>query len=110
MDSKLTQAISDITDSRRLGITRFVRCVATVEASADLGAVADSWQVEFRNLFGCDTSRHIVSGDGKHALTNMTSWPSGQSAILVVGRVQKGARPGTDLMILGSKGAAYFNE
>ena len=110
MDSKLTQAMSDVTDSGRLGITRFVRCVATVEASADLSAVAESWQVQFRKLFGGETLRHVVSGDGKHALTNMTNWPSGQSTILIVGRSQKGARPGTDLMILGSKGAAYFNE
>jgi len=52
----------------------------------------------------------VVSGDEEFALTGMTNWPGAQSAILVLGRTQEDMKPSTDLMIVGSKGAAYYSE
>ncbi|MFP6651508.1 MAG: hypothetical protein VCA17_04675 [Dehalococcoidia bacterium] len=76
----------------------------------NLETVADGWHMAFRRLIGSGPSRQVVSGDEEFALTGMTNWPGAQSAILVVGRTQEHMKPSTDLMIIGSKGAAYYSE
>ena len=110
INSKLAQAIAELSKSERLGTNRFVRCVVEVDTSTNLEDITESWHALFRDLFGAEVLRSVISGDGQHALTSMTNWSGGQSAILVIGRAQDGSHPNTDLMIVGSRGAAYYRE
>jgi len=110
IDNELAPAMSEIVESGRLGSTRFIRCIGEVRSEVNLETVADGWHMAFRRLIGSEPSRQVVSGDEEFALTGMTNWPGGQSAILVVGRTQEDMRPSPDLMIIGSKGAAYYSE
>ena len=107
IDNELALAMSDIVESGRLGSTRFIM---EVRSEVNLETVADGWHMAFRRLIGSEPSRQVVSGDEEFALTGMTNWPGAQSAILVVGRTQEDMKPSTDLMIVGSKGAAYYSE
>jgi len=110
IDNELALAISDIVESGRLGSTRFIRCIGEVRSEVNLETVADGWHMAFRRLIGSEPSRQVVSCDEEFALTGMTNWPGGQSAILEVGRTQEDMKPSPDLMITGSKGAAYYSE
>ena len=110
IDNELALAISDIVEFGRLGSTRFLRYIVEVRSEVNLETVADGWHMAFRRLIGSGPSRQVVSGDEEFALTGMTNWPGAQSAILVVRRTQEDMKPGTDLMIVGSKGAAYYSE
>ena len=110
IDNELASAKSDIVEFGRLGSTRFTRCIGDVRAEVNLETVADGWHMAFRRLIGSGPSRQVVSGDEEFALTGMTNWPRAQSAILVVGRTQEDLKHGTDVMIIGSKGAAYYSE
>ncbi len=110
IDNELALAMSDIVEFGRLGSTRFIRCIGEVRSEVNLETVADGWHMAFRRLIGSEPSRQVVSGDEEFALTGMTNWPGAQSAILVVGRTQEDMKPSTDLMIVGSKGAAYYSE
>ena len=110
IDNELAPAMSEIVESGRLGSTRFIRCIGEVRSEVNPETVADGWHMAFRRLIGSEPSRQVVSGDEEFALTGMTNWPSGQSAILVVGRTQEDMKPSPDLMIIGSKGAAYYSE
>jgi len=110
IDNELAPAMSEIVESGRLGSTRFIRCIGEVRSEVNLETVADGWHMAFRRLIGSEPSRQVVSGDEEFALTGMTNWPGGQSAILVVGRTQEDMKLSPDLMIIGSKGAAYYSE
>ena len=110
IDNELALAISDIVESGRLGSTRFITCIGEVRSEVNLETVTDGWHMASRGLIGSELSRQAVSGDEEFALTGMTNWPVGQSAILVVGRTQEDMKPSTDLMIVGSKGAPYYSE
>jgi len=110
IDNELAPAMSDIVESGRLGSTRFIRCIVEVRSEVNLETVADGRHMEFRTLIGASPSWQVGSGDAEFALTGMTNWPGDQSAILVVSRTQEDMKPSTDLMIVGSKGAAYYSE
>ena len=110
IDNELALAMSDIVESGRLGSTRFIRCIVEVRSEVNLETVADGRHMEFRRLIGASPSWQVGSGDGEFALTGMTNWPGGESAILVVSRTQEDMKPSTDLMVVGSKGAAYYSE
>ena len=107
IDNELAPAMSDIVEFGRLGSTRFIM---EVRSEVNLETVADGWHMAFRRLIRSGPSRQVVSGDEEFALTGMTNWPGAQSAILVVGRTQEDMKPNTDVMIIGSKGAAYYSE
>ena len=111
----LQQVVQDAIDQERLGQPQFIRCIArapsgqTMDESMEMfAALGESW-------FGAAPAKRTRRGDDDVYLTEMSTWDTGQSAIIMVSRTtsrsvdrpMRDGSPDIDLMLVGSRGTLY---
>ena len=104
-------AVQRIIDQGRVGSPVVVRCLTHTaggrgQVADQMGAIRDAairW-------FGGDPIREYTAGseDRGHVVASLR-WPGGQSAIVGVGVGDQNAGVGGSLILLGSRGAMYYN-
>ena len=104
----LREAVQSAIDEGRLGTASFMRCVANVEAAAEVGSALDSLVALGETWFGSPPSRRQAVGrDADLYASEVVTWPQGQAAVLAVQSSEEAGYPRFDLMLIGSRGALY---
>lgn len=103
----LLQVVQEAIDDERLGQPQFVRCVArapggSLDSSLEtLAAMGESW-------LGGPASKSTRRGEGSGTyLTEMSTWDTGQGALLTVSATGGSGTADIDLMVVGSRGTLY---
>lgn len=105
----VAEGMADIARSGRIGRPVFVRWTETVrERGAAAQSAADTAVRHVSGWMGAAPDRQTVVGSPEAGnLTLFCAWDSGQSAIVATGVASADARPGLDIALIGSSGAAY---
>ncbi len=104
----LQQVVQDAIDQERLGEPQFIRCVVRAPDERSLGTVLDRIASMGASWFGSAPANRTRRGAGSGVyLTEMSTWDTGQSAILTVSATIGVGSQGIDLMLVGSRGALY---
>ena len=107
----VAEGMADIARSGRIGRPVFVRWTETVrEGGAAAQAAADAAVGHVSGWMGAAPDRQTVVGSPEAGnLTVFCIWGGGQSAIVATGIATTDDRPGLDIALIGSSGAAYHN-
>ncbi len=107
----LQKTVNRVIEEGRLGTPAVVRCLlrpgmggkAISAGTAKLTALITEW-------FGSEPSAcySVGNADAGHTITSLR-FPGGQLALISVGAGPGGDEGGGDLMVLGSRGALYFD-
>ena len=108
----VAQGLREIAESGRIGRPVFVRWTATfvaeVENSSDLAEAARS---DISSIFGTEPESSSEIGDGESGNVSMICrWVGGQTALIATGVTSADQRPGLDIALIGTEGAAYHRE
>ncbi len=103
------EGMADIARSGRIGRPVFVRWTETVDEHGPVTqAAADAAVGHVSGWIGAAPDRQTVVGSPEAGnLTVFCAWDGGQSAIVATGVASADARPGLDIALIGSSGAAY---
>jgi hypothetical protein len=106
--SALQKVVQETVEQGRLGVPRFLRCMARVDDSRrlqgsldELTSLAEAW---FRSP---PVQRHKLGQDGAVYQTEILKWSEGQGALLTVSLASSDDPPALDLMLIGSRGTLY---
>ena len=108
----VAQGLREIAESGRIGRPVFVRWTATfvaeVENSSDLAEAALS---DISSIFGAEPESSSEMGKGESGNVSMICrWVGGQTALIATGVTSADQRPGLDITLIGTEGAAYHRE
>ena len=108
----VTQGLREIAESGRIGRPVFVRWMATFvagnESSSNLAEVALS---DISSIFGTAPESSSTMGEGESGNISMICrWAGGQAALITTGVTSTDQRPGFDIALIGSEGAAYHRD
>jgi hypothetical protein len=106
---RLSDALVNIVNEDRIGVPRFIRWLQRVGAD---GSVDDSVAVGIEacnRVFGSEPMREYRTGDDLTHVTVHAVWASGASALISAGPAGSQVNAGTDVVLLGSSGAVYFD-
>ena len=108
----VAQGLREIAESGRIGRPVFVRWTATfvagVENSSDLAKAALS---DISSIFGAEPESSSEMGEGESGNVSMICrWVGGQTALIATGVTSADQRPGLDIALIGTQGAAYHRE
>ena len=102
--------MAEIAHSGRIGRPVFVRWTETIREGAAAQAVVDNAVSHVAEWIGVAPNRRTAIGSSSAGnLTVFCTWDGGQSAIIATGVVSSDARPGMDIALIGSSGAAYHD-
>ncbi len=107
----VADGMADVARSGRIGRPVFVRWTETVgERGPGAQAAADAAVGHVAEWMGAPPDRRTVIGSPEAGnLTVFCVWDGGQSAIVATGVATTDDRPGLDIALIGSSGAAYHN-
>jgi len=108
----VAQGLKEIAESGRIGRPVFVRWtvtfVADTESSSDLAEAARS---DISSIFGSEPESIDSIGDGESGnVSVICRWTGGQTALIATGVASTDQRPGFDIALIGSEGAAYHRD
>ena len=104
----LQRVVQEAIDTERLGQPQFMRCVARAPDGGSLGSVLDAVVSMGESWFGSRAATRTRRGEGSGVyLTEMSTWDTGQSAVVTVSASAGGGPAGIDLMVVGSRGTLY---
>ena len=104
----LRRVVQEAIDAERLGQPQFMRCVARAADSASLGSILDSLVSMGESWFGSRAATRTRRGEESGVyLTEMSTWETGQSAVVTVSASAGGGSSSIDLMLVGSRGTLY---
>ncbi len=102
--------MADIARSGRIGRPVFVRWTETVRERGTAQAAADAAVGHVSGWIGAPPDRQTIVGSPEAGnLTVFCAWSDGQSAIIATGIASTDDRPGLDIALIGSSGAAYHD-
>ncbi len=110
MDARgaLRRVVQEAIDTKRLGQPQFMRCVARASDGGSLGSVLDALVSMGESWFGSPAATRTRRGEGSGVyLTEMSTWDTGQSAVVTVSASAGPTPAGIDLMVVGSRGTLY---
>ena len=110
MDSRgaLQRVVQEAIDTERLGQLQFMRCIARAPDGGSLGSVLDALVSMGESWFGSPAATQTRRGEGSGVyLTEMSTWETGQSAVVTVSASAGPTLAGIDLMVVGSRGTLY---
>jgi len=107
----LRRGVGRVIEEGRLGRPTVVRCTLRAGTEPDeiaagverLTALAAEWFGERPSV------SHTAGGPERGHVITLLRFPGGQTALLSVGAGPRGDRGGGDLIVLGSRGALYFD-
>ena len=107
----VADGMADIARSGRIGRPVFVRWTETVRAPGPAAqAAADAAVGHVSGWMGAPPDRQTVIGSPESGnLTVFCAWDGSQSAIVATGVASADGRPGLDIALIGSSGAAYHD-
>ena len=104
----LRRVVQEAIDAERLGQPQFMRCVARAPDGEALGSILDGLVSMGESWFGGRAATRERRGEGSGVyLTEMSTWETGQSAVVTVSASVGGGSPSIDLMVVGSRGTLY---
>ncbi len=107
----VADGMAEVARSGRIGRPVFVRWTQTVrERGPAAQAAADAAVGHVSGWMGAPPDRRTVVGSPEAGnLTVFCAWDGGQSAIVATGVASADDRPGLDIALIGSSGAAYHD-
>ena len=104
----LRRVVQEAIDTERLGQPQFMRCVARAPDGEALGSTLDSLVSMGESWFGSPAATRERRGEGSGVyLTEMSTWETGQSAVVTVSASAGGGSSRIDLIVVGSRGTLY---
>ena len=104
----LQQVVQEAIDDERLGQPQFVRCVARAPDGGSLDSSLETLASMGESWLGGPASKSTRRGEGSGAyLTEMSTWATGQGALITVSATGGGGTADIDLMVVGSRGTLY---
>ena len=104
----LRRVVQEAIDTERLGQPQFMRCVARASDGGSLGSTVDALVSMGESWFGGPAATRTRRGEGSGVyLTEMSTWDTGQSAVVTVSASAGPTPAGIDLMVVGSRGTLY---
>lgn len=106
---RLSSALVGAVEDGRIGLPRFVRWLERVDGEVSGDEVVTDTLDICNRLFGSSPTRQHRSGDGVKHQTLHAVWPNGSSALISFGPAGDRSVAGSEIMLLGSSGALYFD-
>ena len=107
----LEKAVQDAIDQGRVGVPKFLRCMAQASQDDQLSGFLDNLLALGEAWFGSRASqRHRLGEDSGVYLTELVKWADGQGALLTASLTGQDATPFLDFMLIGSRGTLYLEE
>ena len=104
----LRRVVQEAIDGERLGQPQFMRCVARAPDGGSLAPTLDSLVSMGESWFGSPAATRTRRGENSGVyLTEMSTWETGQSAVVTVSASSGGGSSSIDLMVVGSRGTLY---
>ena len=104
----LQQVVQEAIDAERLGQPQFVRCVARATDGGSLDSSLETLASMGESWFGGPAASRTRRGEGSSVyLTEMSTWDTGQAALVTVTAAAGGGSADIDLMVVGSRGTLY---
>ena len=104
----LQQVVQEAIDDERLGQPQFVRCVARAPDGGSLDSSLEVLASMGESWFGAPAASRTRRGDGSGVyVTEMSTWDTGQGALLTVSATGGSGTADIDLMVVGSRGTLY---
>jgi hypothetical protein len=108
----VAQGLREIAESGRIGRPVFVRWTATFAAGAENSSdLAEAALSDVSSIFGTEPESTSSMGDGESGNVSVfCRWAGGQTALIATGVTSPDQRPGFDIALIGSEGAAYHRD
>ena len=104
----LRQVVQEAIDDERLGQPQFVRCVARAQDGGSLDSSLETLASMGESWLGGPPASSTRRGEGSGAyLTEMSTWDTGQGALITVSATGGSGTADIDLMVVGSRGTLY---
>lgn len=106
----IQEGVQKVITEGRLGRPAFFRCVAQTSTPCEelpsalkqVLAIAESW------FGGMPQQLYTLGSESSGQLTVAAKWPGGQGALVSVVALSTGQDPKMDMVLLGGRGAVYF--
>ena len=104
----LQQVVQEAIDDERLGQPQFVRCVARAPDGGSLDLSLETLASMSESWLGGPPASSTRRGEGSGAyLAEMSTWNTGQGALITVSATGGSGTADIDLMVVGSRGTLY---
>ena len=104
----LQRVVQEAIDTERLGQPQFVRCVARAPEGGSLDSSLEALASMGESWFGGPAASRTRRGEGSGVyLTEMSTWDTGQGALITVSATGGSGSADIDLMVVGSRGTLY---
>ena len=106
------QGLREIAESGRIGRPVFVRWTMTFLAGDESSSnLAEAAIADISSIFGTrPDSTSSMGDDGSGNVSVLCRWAEGQTALIATGVASTDQRPGLDIALIGSEGAAYHRD